>query len=66
MNDGIAAKFLDDAVIGYAIQLIEGEKLAALKELAERRIPNGAFLKDVSKDRGKIVVKTWNQHFLDD
>lgn len=66
MNDGNAANFLDDAVIGPAIQLIEGEKLAALKELAERRIPNGAFLRDVSKDRRKIVAETWNQHFLDD
>jgi adenosylhomocysteinase len=66
VNEGDAANFLDDAVIGPAIQLIEGEKLAALKELVEGVVPVGAFQKDVSMDRRELVASTWNEHFLED
>lgn len=66
VNEGNAANFLDDAVIGPAIQLIEGEKLAALKELATGAIPTGRFLSEVSPLRRELVASVWNEHFLDD
>lgn len=66
VNDGNAANFLDDAVIGPAIQLIEGEKLAALKELAEGSVPVGAFHNDVTETRRNLVARVWNEHFLED
>lgn len=66
VNEGNAANFLDDAVIGPAIQLIEGEKLAALKELATGEVPTGAFHREVSLERRKLVANVWNEHFLDD
>lgn len=65
VNQGNAANFLDDAVIGPAIQLIEGEKLAALKELAEGRATGGRIA-EVSAARRELVARVWNEHFLDD
>lgn len=66
VNEGNAANFLDDAVIGPAIQLIEGEKLAALKELALGVVPRGAFRTEVTLERREVVARVWNEHFLED
>lgn len=67
INKGNAVNFLDGAVIGPAIQLIEGEKLAAISCIAEGSIrwkPNR--LVEVDNENRKLVANIWNEHFLDD
>ena len=62
---GNAANFLHGAVIGPAIQLIEGEKLAALKALIDGRIlktPND--IAELSFEERTLVAEIWNDHFL--
>lgn len=64
INDGNAANFLHGAVIGPAIQLIEGEKLAAIVALATGgRIEPGAPLAEVSTELRRRVATTWVEHF---
>lgn len=62
---GNAANFLHGAVIGPAIQLIEGEKLAAVNALATGRVGNATnALAEVDKDDRTAVAQIWNEHFL--
>jgi adenosylhomocysteinase len=67
INGGNAVNFLDGAVIGPAIQLIEGEKLAAISAIADKSIewiPNR--LAEVDDEHRKLIANIWNEHFLDD
>jgi adenosylhomocysteinase len=65
---GNAANFIHGAVIGPAIQLIEGEKLAALHTLASGSLADsrGQGLVEVSLKHKELVAQIWNEHFLDD
>ncbi|MGB0871992.1 MAG: NAD(P)-dependent oxidoreductase [Solirubrobacterales bacterium] len=65
VNDGNAANFLHGAVIGPAIQLIEGEKLSAVSKLAtaDSSLEAGKLTELDYADR-KVVAETWNEHFL--
>lgn len=66
INEGNAANFLHGAVIGPAIQLIEGEKLAAVATIAAGMIPQpGGPLIEVSDDLRRQVATTWVKHFAD-
>lgn len=66
INDGDAANFLHGAVIGPAIQLIEGEKLAAISRIASGAIA-GAATEPIELDMNdrRKVASIWNEHFLD-
>lgn len=61
--DGNAANFLHGAVIGPAIQLIEGEKLAAIRDLIDGRAVAGR-INEVADDTRDLVAEIWNAHFL--
>lgn len=64
--DGNAANFLHGAVIGPAMQLIEGEKLAAIRVIIDGEIhrPSGQAVAELTaKDRTR-VAEIWNDHFL--
>lgn len=61
--DGNAANFLHGAVIGPAIQLIEGEKLAAIRSLIDGQLPVGK-VNEVRNEVRAVVATTWNDHFL--
>jgi adenosylhomocysteinase len=61
--DGNAANFLHGAVIGPAIQLIEGEKLAAIRDLIDRKAKVNSIY-EVSDDTRDLVAGIWNAHFL--
>jgi adenosylhomocysteinase len=64
INDGNAANFLHGAVIGPAIQLIEGEKLAAVATIASGGLTDvGGPLAEVSADLRRQVATTWVKHF---
>lgn len=64
INDGNAANFLHGAVIGPAIQLIEGEKLAAIATIARGDLPEpGGSLAEVSSVLRRRVATTWVEHF---
>ena len=67
INDGKAANFAHGAVIGPAIQLIEGEKLYSVKRLAEEAFtgPRDAVFELGRSDR-VAVATIWNEHFLSD
>ncbi|MEN5277391.1 NAD(P)-dependent oxidoreductase [Brucella sp. TWI432] len=63
--DGNAANFLHGAVIGPAIQLIEGEKLKAIKALIDRRVESGGKkLFELPVEDRREVAKIWIEHFL--
>ena len=63
--DGNAANFLHGAVIGPAIQLIEGEKLAAIRLLIDRKLPPATTaLHEVGVETRREVAQVWNEHFL--
>lgn len=66
--DGNAANFLHGAVIGPAIQLIEGEKLAAISRLIGSKLPaplhSGPPYYEVEPSDRNLVASTWNHHFL--
>lgn len=64
INNGNAANFLHGAVIGPAIQLIEGEKIAAISKLTHSPIPPG--IAEVSRSVRAKVAEAWNEHFLTD
>jgi adenosylhomocysteinase len=68
LNDGNAVNFVHGAVIGPAIQLIEGEKLMAISRIASG---NGAFtagrIRELpDKPDRNLVADIWNEHFLAD
>jgi adenosylhomocysteinase len=64
INDGNAANFIHGAVIGPAIQLIEGEKLAAVATIAAGQLTDpGGSLAEVSADLRRQVATTWVKHF---
>ena len=63
--DGNAANFLHGAVIGPAIQLIEGEKLMAVSALMKCEIPSGnTEIAELGGAPRRIVAEVWNEHFL--
>jgi adenosylhomocysteinase len=66
--DGNAANFVHRAVIGPAIQLIEGEKLAAVSTLIQKRLPaapySGPAFYEVDAKLRQEVASVWNSHFL--
>lgn len=68
LRKGNAVNFADGAVIGPAIQLIEGEKLAAVHGIgASDATGSGEFsLREVSDLKRELVANIWNEHFLDD
>jgi adenosylhomocysteinase len=66
VNDGNAANFVHGAVIGPAIQLIEGEKLAAVAALANGTFEGRTGLLEMEDGARTIVAKVWNDHFLPD
>jgi adenosylhomocysteinase len=67
VNNGNPANFLHGAVIGPAMQLIEGEKMAAIKALSDRNlVAAGNVVSEVSDDARVKVAQIWNEHFLAD
>ncbi len=63
--DGNAANFLHGAVIGPAIQLIEGEKLMAVKWLMNGRCKASTdSINELKVKERRQVAKIWNEHFL--
>lgn len=63
--DGNAANFLHGAVIGPAMQLIEGEKLAAIKAIIDGKFSNeGKGIVELSRGDRTLVAEIWNGHFL--
>lgn len=64
INDGNAANFLHGAVIGPAIQLIEGEKLAAMAALASNPPARGRErLAEVTAEVRRDIATIWVKHF---
>jgi adenosylhomocysteinase len=52
--------------VGPAIQLIEGEKLAAISALLNGNVRVGGSTPQVVDEKSRrIVAETWNEHFLD-
>lgn len=68
LNDGNAVNFVHGAVIGPAIQLIEGEKLTAISRLASghSQFPPGAIRELPSVPDRNLVAEIWNEHFIAD
>lgn len=67
INDGNPANFLHGAVIGPAMQLIEGEKMAAIRAIATGEyVGLGRGISEVKKEHRLKVAEIWNEHFLDD
>jgi len=68
LNDGNAPNFLHGAVLGPALQLIEGEKLAAVLGLATlgefNAIHARTNLLEVDEDNRMSVARVWNEHFI--
>lgn len=65
IDDGNAANFLHGAVIGPAIQLIEGEKLRAIKALMDGKVPSGGYTPyELDMDSRREVAEIWIEHFL--
>lgn len=62
---GNAANFVHGAVIGPAIQLIEGEKLKAIRALIDRKFgPAEASLHELDIEARRDVAEIWIEHFL--
>ena len=67
VNGGNPANFLHGAVIGPAMQLIEGEKMAAIRAIATGEyVELGRGIYEVTHDQRLAVANIWNEHFLDD
>lgn len=68
VNDGNPANFVHGAVIGPAMQLIEGEKMAALVSLYERSfvLRGKSPIAEVPDESRATVAEIWNEHFLED
>lgn len=64
LNDAHTINFLHGAVIGPAIQLIEGEKLAAVHALTSQ--PNDPGIHHVDEETREEVASIWLDHFLTD
>ncbi|WP_457578258.1 NAD-binding protein [Ensifer adhaerens] len=63
--DGNAANFIHGAVIGPAIQLIEGEKLYAIKKLIEGEVPIAKKqIAELDEKYRREVAEIWIEHFL--
>jgi adenosylhomocysteinase len=63
--DGNAANFIHGAVIGPAIQLIEGEKLMAIRELILGKFsPTIGGLCELGEEKRREVAEIWIEHFL--
>jgi adenosylhomocysteinase len=63
--DGNAANFLHGAVIGPAIQLIEGEKLFAVNSIANDSVKyTPGKIAELSETSRRTVAEVWNEHFL--
>ncbi|MDE4099725.1 NAD(P)-dependent oxidoreductase [Phaeobacter gallaeciensis] len=63
--DGNAANFIHGAVIGPAIQLIEGEKLAAIRALIDKKVePAKDRLAELPVEARREVAEIWIEHFL--
>jgi len=65
IDRGNAVNFLHGAVIGPAIRLIEGEKLAALAGLVDRTGVPG-IANSVPLDARQTIAQLWIEHFLVD
>jgi adenosylhomocysteinase len=70
VSNGNAANFVHGAVIGPAIQLIEGEKLAAVSKLISgSKLPappySGPPYYDLDRVARDKVATVWNAHFLE-
>ena len=70
MNDGNAPNFLHGAVLGPALHLISGEKLAAVHELANshEQLAGATYqtpLIEIREDLRRNVARTWNTHFIE-
>jgi adenosylhomocysteinase len=62
LNGGNAVNFVHGAVVGPAIQLIEGEKLACITELASRRRqPPGIY--ELATPARQRIAEIWLDHF---
>lgn len=66
INDGNAANFIHGAVIGPAIQLIEGEKLACISSLANGEYPADGHVHELKPPQREVVARVWNTHFAPD
>ncbi|MEV4952457.1 NAD(P)-dependent oxidoreductase [Paenarthrobacter nitroguajacolicus] len=66
VNNGNPANFLHGAVIGPAMQLIEGEKMAAIHALANNTFVSDGKISEVTYEARVRVAEIWNEHFLDD
>lgn len=70
MNNGNAPNFLHGAVLGPALHLISGEKLAAVHEIASAHgdLTGATFqtpLIEIRETLRRKVAETWNTHFLE-
>lgn len=63
--EGNAANFMDGAVIGPAMQLIEGEKLAAIRGLMDGSFAGRSGIVEVPRETQQRVAEIWNHQFLD-
>lgn len=66
VNNGNPANFLHGAVIGPAMQLIEGEKMAAIRALSDDTYVPGSVVSEVPHEARVKVAEIWNEHFLAD
>lgn len=64
LNEGNAVNFLDGAVVGPYIYLVQGEILAALNELRRKNGNPGSVL-SVSEEVRKDIASVWSQVFND-
>lgn len=66
VNDGNPANFIHGAVIGPAMQLIEGEKLAAVASLAKGEFGDCSkgHLHTVDPKIQELVARTWSEYFI--
>ena len=68
LGNGNAANFIHGAVIGPAMQLIEGEKMAAVKSLITGEFVRPHLSKpgiyELAPSDRRLVAETWNNHFL--
>ncbi|MFH5207870.1 NAD(P)-dependent oxidoreductase [Antrihabitans sp. NCIMB 15449] len=64
VGNGRPANFLHGAVLGPALELISGEKLAAIACLAQGKTKPDSRLIEVSHDLRKNVAEIWTQFFV--
>lgn len=68
LNDGNAPNFLHGAILGPALQLIEGEKLIAVHSILQgaktNRLNPQSVLSQVYDADRELVASTWNDHFI--